>query len=132
MGKGTYERSPRHRSDFAKASSCTSVKEQMTKWDADVALAMESLEAAAQGIAGSIARFAESTNADETALSLPAVASRNRSFPKEFGLAGDISRVVYRLKLLQLRSTRRPGASTGETPQGTETRILRCHHPSGW
>jgi len=54
----------------------------MTKWDADVALAMESLEAAAQGIAGSIAKFAESTNADETALSLPAVARRNRSFRK--------------------------------------------------
>ncbi len=110
MGKGTYERSPRHRSDSAKATSCTSVKEQMTRWDADVAMAMESLEAAAQGIAGSIARFAESTNADETALSLPAVASRNRSFPKEFGLAGDISRVVYRLKLLQAavdKATRR-------------------------
>jgi hypothetical protein len=43
-------------------------------------------------------------------LSLPAAASRNRSFPKEFGLAGDISRVVYRLKLLQAavdKATRR-------------------------
>ncbi|WGT63724.1 hypothetical protein [Variovorax paradoxus] len=118
MGKGTYERSIRHRSDFAKATSPTSVKEQMTKWDADIALAMESLEAAAQGIALSIAEFAESSSPGATALRLPAVSWRNRSFPKEFGLAADIDRVVYRLKLLQAavdkatrRQRRRPVAT---------------------
>jgi hypothetical protein len=101
MGKGTYERGARHRRDFAKATSRTSVEEQMTKWDADIALAMESLETAAQGIAESIARFAESTSPGQARLSLPGVSGRNRNFPKEFGLAGDISDVVCRLRLLQ-------------------------------
>ncbi|RST50420.1 hypothetical protein [Variovorax sp. DXTD-1] len=110
MGKGTYERSTRHRTDSPKAASRTSVKEQMTKRDADLALAMESLEAVAQDVAASIAQFAESAIPGTKVLSLPAAPGRDRGFPKEFGLAGDIGRVVYRLKLLQAaidKATRR-------------------------
>ncbi|MET3420392.1 hypothetical protein [Variovorax paradoxus] len=123
MGKGTYERSTRHRSDFAKAtsSSPTSVKEQMTKRDADIALAMELLDGAVQDISGSIASFAESTSPGERVLSLRTASWRNRSFPKEFGLAGDIGRVVYRLKLLQAavdKATRRKQRSSNVVAGG--------------
>lgn len=120
MGKGTYERSTRRRTDSLKASSRTSVKEQMTKRDADLAMAMESLEAVAQDVAVSIAQFAESAIPGKKVLSLPAAPGRNRSFPKEFGLAGDIGRVVYRLKLLQAaidKATRRHQRSNAAKAQ---------------
>ncbi len=93
----------------------------MTKRDADIALAMELLDGAVQDISGSIASFAESTNPGERVLSLRAASRRNRRFPKEFGLAGDIGRVVYRLKLLQAavdKATRRKQRSSNVVAGG--------------
>jgi predicted NBD/HSP70 family sugar kinase len=110
MGKGTYQRSTRSRTDVAKEVFRTSVKEEMTKRDANIARAMAALEAAVDNVGASIAALVDTTMPEATAFRAPTISARNRRLPKEFGLVGDINRVAYRLKLLQAavdRATRR-------------------------
>jgi hypothetical protein len=110
MGKSTYQRSDRGRTDVANPLVRTSVQEQMGKRDTDILRAMQSLEAAAQSVALSIAALAESATPHDNVFRPPTLSGRNRRLPKEFGLAGDIGRVAYRLRLLQAavdRATRR-------------------------
>lgn len=119
MDHGTYKSRTHNMDAPPDATFAAIIKEQMTKRDTELAEAMQSLEAVAQKVAASVARFVDLANPDArmTPLDRTAVLTHDSHAPKAFGLAGDINRVTDRLRLLQaavdraIRQRRRSTAS---------------------
>lgn len=117
MDHGTYKSRTHNMDAPPEATFAAVIKEQMTKRDTELAEAMQSLEAVAQKVTASVARFVDlaSPDARMAPLDRTAVLTHDSHSPKAFGLAGEINRVTYRLRLLQAavdRATRQRRRST--------------------